>query len=280
MANFSTGVLQGVALYTGGVVPLCSAISGGAFTWNVNNIVVKGIGGQRVVRKGTSSLEISLSCIGTRADFLQAFFPTSAGAAVAGVPDLLVDQGGSSFILYGVQPASASISVAEGLDSVCTEELSLIAAGYTAASGTISYQGLPSTINQICVEIGETPVDVMSFTISSDLSSEIVNLMNCKASGSQTFPSAIIPTDQEISFSMTTTEPFGANLADDCHTELDLSIEMTTCGTGSTRTISISNLVPGQLNVPFEADGGIVGYAHEYTIGDGTTYNRVTIADA
>ena len=277
--SYSTGQVQGCCMYIGGAATgFARAVTGGGYDWVTNPIVKNGIGGQRHVRKGTSSLTLNVDCVGIPKDTLALFFPTAAGVQIANFPDLLVDGGDDQFILYGVQPVSMGMTLAQGDDTEVEYSAQFMAAGYTATTGkTCLYADeTANTINDVTLTVGAATVYGLSFNLSDSLNTKNVNLLDGKTAGSRTFASAVIPLTQDISFSMTTAVPLAGTLADDCYTDVDIVITMTDCASGTT-TVTLVNMNVTTLNTPLEAED-LVAYASEFIVGDGTMFNRIQVA--
>lgn len=287
MANIYTGQVQGVSLIaTGTPAAFCRKVSGGELKVDMSNVVNKGIGGTLHVRKGTSQISLSITCVGVESTFLAYFFPTTAGVTVANFPDFLVecDDGstGQEWVLSNAQPKSVKVSCSNGEDAEVEYEFEIMAATVTpAAAGTDVpvYNGHPGfTINDVHVQVGAADVGVMSFDLSNDLGTKIVNTMDLKASGSKTMPTAVVPVSQDVKLSFTTTNSLGSTgvFADD-HTLVDVTIAMDNGATGAVAA-TLHDFVPRTWNMPLQAED-VVAFAHEYEPGgDSTIYNRVTFA--
>lgn len=289
MVDMYTGQVQGVSLIaTGTPSSFCRKVSSGSLKINSNNIRNVGIGGQLLVRKGTSSIELELTCVGVDKTNLAFWFPTTAGATVASFPDFLVEvddgSGGVEFILSGGQPGSCTVSCSNAADAVTEYKLT---ATFTTATlqavGTDvpvynSYSG--HTINDVHVQVGAADCGVLSFDLSNDLGAKVVNTMDTKATGSKTFATGVIITGSDPKISFTTTELLGVTaMLEDTWTPSDVTLTFSNGVTAEDMTITCGDFVPASFDMPLEAED-LVAFGHEYVAGGvtGTVYNRITIA--
>ena len=134
------------------------------------------------------------------------------------------------------------------------------------------------TINDIAVAQGTGTYGALSFSLSCDLGTEMVNTMDGKSAGSKTIPTSYIITTINQSLTVETTDEWQmASMDGDTWTAGNITITCANGVTAENSTITLTNWVPSELNIPLEAEG-MVSFGHSFEPGPGTMYNRVTFA--
>jgi hypothetical protein len=134
------------------------------------------------------------------------------------------------------------------------------------------------TRNDITVQLAGSDQNVLSFTLANDLGAKMHNPMNTKVAGALTWPMGYVVTKQEPTFSCVTSKAYNSGaLSGDGWTAVDITIAMANGTAGENITITLQDFVPESWNMPLEAED-LVGFGHEFGLGDGTVYNRVVAA--
>jgi len=281
-----SGQVVGVSTYSTTPTAFCRAVTGGSLSINSNNVVNIGVQGQRQVLKGTQEIVLDVTCVGVDKTILPYWFPTGVGVQVAGFPAFFVevDDGvnGANIILSGGQPSSITIACNGGANGVVEYQLQAKFTAMTSAAAGApaavynSYVG--HSVNHCTFSQGGNTFGVMSFTLSNDLGLELVNTMDGKAAGSQTFPTFYIPTGQRPTLSLVTTSQWAlTQFGADAWNPLNYTLALANGIVGENITFTFPGWVPSSVSMPIEATG-VIGFSHEFEPGPGTNYNRVQIA--
>lgn len=288
-SNVFTGQVQGLSkIATGTPAAFCRAVTGGSLSISPNNVRKVGIGGQLHVRKGTQDCELSVSCVGVSKTDLALWFPTTAGVVVASFPDFLVevDDGaaGQEFVLSGGQPGSVKVSCGDGPDAEVEYEFTMKFDTVTEQARGMKacvYNAVKNhTINDVTVTFAAATQGCLSFELSNDLGLEMHNPADGKTAGSKTLPDGYYVTKNSPTFSCVTSNVFkGTAMDGDDWTAENVVLALANGTSGENITITLVGWVPdgSAWEMPLEAEGR-VGFAHAFAPGDGTIYNRVTIA--
>lgn len=287
MANVYNGMVAGLSkIATGTPAAFCRKVSSATITRSANNIRNAGIGGQLQVRKGTDEITLDMTCVGVSNTDLALWFPTTAGVQVASFPDFLVEvddgSNGLEYVLSGGQPSSATITCSGGAASQLEVQLQ---AKFTTATEQAAGTDVPvynsvigHTINDIAVAQGTRTYGALSFSLSCDLGTEMVNTMDGKSASAKTIPTSYIITTVNPSLTVETTDEWQMDTMDgDTWTAGNITITCANGVTAENSTITLTNWVPSELNIPLEAEG-MVSFGHSFEPGSGTIYNRVAFS--
>lgn len=283
------GMVQGLSkISTGTPSAFCRVVTGGSLNFNTNTVRQVGLGGQVHARKGTTEATLTCTVIAPAKTDTALWFPTTAGAQVASFPDFLAEvddgTGGQEFVLSDGQPGSCTISMGEGPDATLEYQFVMKFATATRqdkGTDVPVYNSLKGhTRNDCRVQIAAADRDVVSWSLSNDVGIQMHNPMNQKTAGSRTLPDGYAMTTHGVGFSCVTRDPYlvaSSEVIGDAWTPVALAITLAN-GTGAEDiAIAATDLIPDTLDMPFEAEG-LVGFAHEFGLGDGNLYGRVTFA--
>lgn len=286
-SNVFSGMVQGVSkIATGTPAAWCRKVLSGTFTRNPNNARRYGIGGQVNARKGIDEVTLDITCCGVALADIARFFPTTAGVQVASFPDFLVevDDGtnGQEWVLSGGQPVSCTISLGDGADAEVEYKFTMkFTTATEAAAGTdvpVYNSVLGHGAKDITVQIAAADQGVMSFDITNDLGTKMVNTLDTKIAGSHTIPTGYVVTTQKTTIKLVTSNVFkGSGMDGDEWVEDDITFALANGTVGENITITASNFIPDSWDMPLEAEG-VVAFAHEFGVNAGTVFNRVTFA--
>lgn len=287
-SNVFVGQVQGISkIATGTPSAFCNTVTGGSMSFEFNNQTIVGIGGQVLVRKGTTYARLDVECIGVALADIAKFFPTTAGVQVVSFPSFLVevDDGtnGQEWLLASGQPATISVDLAEDDSAVLSYRMSMIFASITQqARGTKAcvYNALGGhTKNEIAVAYGGSTFGTLGLSLTNDLGAAFQNPADGKSVGSKTVPEGCYVTKNAPRLSVVTSNVFKGGVAGilgDTWTAENITITCANGTAGENITYTLSNMVPMTWNMPVEAEGRI-GFKSEFEPGTGTTYNRVAL---
>jgi len=292
MSEVYTGQVLGISKWAAGtpntITAFCRALLGGTFTLDPHNIQDIGATGQVVTRKGTLEATLNVSVLGPAKTDTALWFPTTAGVQVAAFPNFLVEvddgAGGKEYRLTAGQPGTVTVSCGDAPDArVQYDFMMKFATVAQAAIGTdaaVYNSVVGHTINDTTVQIATADEGVLSWSLSNDLGLEMQNPQDTKTPGVLTLPEGYYFTTQAPTFACVTSNAYmfddAAVVADTWATPYAITAALANGTAGENVTFTLSNFVPGVLNVPLES-AGRVGFGHEFTMGSGNIYNRVVI---
>ena len=250
-------------------------------------IINKGINGQRMIIPGLEDITVGFSGAGVDKADMARWFPTTKGVQVANFPDFLaeVDDGstGAEWVFEDGQPSSATVSFDGGPDAMLMFSGEMKFPYMTkSAIGTYtpvynSYSGFAPQHD--VVQIDGADADVLSWSLSSELSIASNTPHNTKSLDQKRRVDGYYITDIEFTLELTTSSILMLNESKPTDTLSNYDITMTLDNGTDAEDILITcnNFIPQSYNMEVSGTGDAV-FSHSFIVDSGSVFGAVTFA--
>lgn len=264
---------------TGTPAALFRELDGGSFSYETNPIIRTGVGSQRIARKGMSRIMTSMRGTGIAVADWSLWIPGALDLEIASMFDCLVEvddgSNGQEWVLSGGEPSRLQLEWTDGPDACVVFTLdALWALATEQAVGTdapVYYDDTTDMLygpGDISAEVGGVDYGVKSINLTVDLGTTVRNTATVRSAAAKTFPDGYMLTTVNPTVELVTEEPIViGQLVDDEYTAGDVVIVLDNGVEALDATITISDMICADFNLPFEGEG-ILGFAHSFILGN------------
>lgn len=269
----------------------CREVHGGSMSYETNPIVLQGIGGQRVTRKGLSTIRTSVRCVGVAVADWSLWIPGALDLEIDSMFDVLVelDDGaaGQEFVLSGGEPARLQLEwsdAPDGLVEFTLDALWALATEQAVGTDTPAYYDDTTDLiygpGDISCTVGGADPGVLGINLVVDLHTTVRNTATVRSAAAKTFPDGYVLTRVEPTLELITEEPIViGELVDDEYTPVDISITLNNGVAAADAVITLEDMVCPDFNLELENDEGLKRFTHRFIGGTSAdTWATVTVS--